>query len=438
MVVMTFTFVRLSKRNPPLPGFDISIVFCKYEQFNEEVEMMHNEFGKVGKDYPGFNAKFPYFIAKKLQSIFQRCILKTNGASWILFCKEEFCMRMKRKTNRGNNVRTLCALAVFSCMVCMIGCSTQALAASDPPAAMNASSMSNDVKPEFIEPVLSAGWRVTEHSSQALGISKPGGIDCSDGKIYLCSTSEQQVVVLDRDFQIEETIGSAGRGAGEFSSPTDLVVDNGKMYVLDSGNNRLQVLNLDGTPVSSSRLLNFSASKKEKYAHLALLSPDEIVFSVQDLSKDAGVYQMDNQKDIESLTDMFWGPVYACNGTIYAINQYEFTEVSAERTNAESGENSLLIFEDGTLKSKIKLPYMYSVSDFVVADDQLYLLSSLWNRLDHFDLQGNYIETIAQFPFEQGKTVGFNSHLAWDAPNNTFYITAENSALIYEVQKQPE
>lgn len=90
MVVMTFTFVRLSKRNPPLPEFDISIVFCKYEQFNEEGKTTHNEFGKVGKDYPGFNAKFPYFIAKKLQSIFQRCILKTNGASWILFCKEEF------------------------------------------------------------------------------------------------------------------------------------------------------------------------------------------------------------------------------------------------------------------------------------------------------------------------------------------------------------
>lgn len=49
MVVMTFTFVRLSKRNPPLSGFDISIVFCKYEQFNEEGEMTHNELGNVGK-----------------------------------------------------------------------------------------------------------------------------------------------------------------------------------------------------------------------------------------------------------------------------------------------------------------------------------------------------------------------------------------------------
>lgn len=49
MVVMTFTFVRLSKRNPPLPEFDISIVFGKYEQFNEEGEMTHNEFGNVGE-----------------------------------------------------------------------------------------------------------------------------------------------------------------------------------------------------------------------------------------------------------------------------------------------------------------------------------------------------------------------------------------------------
>ena len=324
-------------------------------------------------------------------------------------------MKLKQRMTTGT---TICLLCAAVCGVGLTGCALYAEGAAAPSLTSASAAAVKENEPAFIETVAAPDWRVVEHSGAALEIPHPGGIACSGDRIYLCDPAGHRVAVLDRNFQLVDSI------------------TGGKIYLLDSGQNRLDVLNLDGTTVSSHRLLNFSAAQDDAYAHLAVLAPDQVAFSVQVASQKAGTYML-HQGTVQPLTDWFWGSVYAQDGKVYAINQYEFIQTNADETVAESGTNSLLIFEDDQLKTKVELPYMYSVSDFVVAGDQLYLLSSLWNRLDRFDLQGNYQETIAQFSFEPGKPVGYSSHLAWDEDASTFYVTAENSGVIYEVQYQP-
>lgn len=342
-------------------------------------------------------------------------------------------MKLKQRMTTGT---TICLLCAAVCGVGLTGCALYAEGAAAPSLTSASAAAVKENEPAFIETVAAPDWKVTEHSGAALEIPHPGGIACSGDWIYLCDPAGHRVAVLDRNFQLVDSITGGEGENGAFSNPADVQVSGGKIYLLDAGQNRLDVLNLDGTTVSSHRLLNFSAAQDDAYAHLAVLAPDQVAFSVQVASQKAGAYTF-SQGTVQSLTDWFWGSVYAQDGKVYAINQYEFTQTNADETVAESGTNSLLIFEDDQLKAKVELPYMYSVSDFVVAGDQLYLLSSLWNRLDRFDLQGNYQETIAQFSFEPGKPVGYSSHLAWDEDASTFYVTAENSGVIYEVQYQP-
>jgi len=56
------------------------------------------------------------------------------------------------------------------------------------------------------------------------------------------------VVMLDADGNILARIGSgaSGSGAGEFAAPTDVVVRGQELFVLDSQNYRIQVLDLAG------------------------------------------------------------------------------------------------------------------------------------------------------------------------------------------------
>lgn len=291
--------------------------------------------------------------------------------------------------------------------------------------------------PDFIEPIISEDWMVVEHSGRDLDIVQPMGITCYDDKIFVCDTSENKIKVFNTEFDFLYSIGNSGNEVGCFLNPYDIEIYDGKAYVLDSGNNRLQILELDGTPVSSEHLFNFSSSHNEYYSHLAMLSPTEIIFTVQDTGEKAKIYRMNSEK-IDPIYDTFMGSVYASDGKIYAINLYEFTKISIEETVAESGKNSLLIFNEDTLESQIALPYMYSIADFVVENGQLYVLSYLWNRLDHFDLQGNYIETLAQFSFEPGKSIDYRSYLAFDEESSTFYITVDDNSVIYEVQNKAE
>lgn len=289
--------------------------------------------------------------------------------------------------------------------------------------------------PEFIETVISENWVVVEHSSQDLNIEQPMGIACDHGKIFICDSSENTIKVFDNKFDFLYSVGSTGNEMGSFLNPSDISILDERAYILDSGNNRLQIIDLEGRPVSAEHLLNLSASQNEYYSHLAVLSPSEFAFTVQDIGEDAKIYWW-NGRDIETIYSPFMGSVYGENGKTYAVNLYEFTKMSTERTVAESGENSLLIFNGGTLESEIKLPYMYSTADFVVMDEQLFVLSYLWNRLDRFDLQGNYIETIAQFSFDPGKPIKYSSYLAVDKESSTFYITVKENSMIYEVYKR--
>ncbi len=49
------------------------------------------------------------------------------------------------------------------------------------------------------------------------------------------------------------------------------------------------------------------------------------------------------------------------------------------------------------MRDVFKFPYKYGPTDFVVDGEDVYVLSCLWARLDHFKSDGSYIETIWKF-----------------------------------------
>jgi DNA-binding beta-propeller fold protein YncE len=74
------------------------------------------------------------------------------------------------------------------------------------------------------------------------GLSGPEGVAVApDGRIFATNTRAGSLAVL-RDGRLERTIGSYGAGEGEFSHPHDVdIAPDGTIYVVDSGNNRVQL-----------------------------------------------------------------------------------------------------------------------------------------------------------------------------------------------------
>jgi DNA-binding beta-propeller fold protein YncE len=78
------------------------------------------------------------------------------------------------------------------------------------------------------------------------GLAGPEGVAVApDGRIYATNTRAASVSVF-RNGKLERTVGEYGNAAGQFSRPHDIEVDqDGKVYVVDSGNHRVQVFDAD-------------------------------------------------------------------------------------------------------------------------------------------------------------------------------------------------
>jgi DNA-binding beta-propeller fold protein YncE len=86
-------------------------------------------------------------------------------------------------------------------------------------------------------------WKAT-----AAGLFGPRGIAAApDGKVWVTDTGNNRLAVYDRALAKPEMIGKAGSGPAEFQGPVGIAVDaSGAVYVADMRNKRVEVLGPDG------------------------------------------------------------------------------------------------------------------------------------------------------------------------------------------------
>jgi len=72
--------------------------------------------------------------------------------------------------------------------------------------------------------------------------------------LFFGSFASSQIVVAEPSFSLE--FGSFGTGDGKFKSPSGLAIDTGNnlLYVADTNNHRIQIIDLDGNCSGSEEL----------------------------------------------------------------------------------------------------------------------------------------------------------------------------------------
>ena len=99
-------------------------------------------------------------------------------------------------------------------------------------------------------------------------LSSPRGIAVHDRRIYIAEAASGRVTVYDRDGTLRQTIGTAGGdGIGHLIEPVDVAVaPNGDVWVINSGNNRLERFASDGRAIGSIPIPGWSGQRlKEVY-----------------------------------------------------------------------------------------------------------------------------------------------------------------------------
>lgn len=103
-------------------------------------------------------------------------------------------------------------------------------------------------------------------------------IDEKRGRLYVVDTKKHAILVFAlADGKLLKTIGKRGGEPGTFNLPTNIIVDReGNLYVVDTGNFRVQILDPDGKPIKSIGSLGDKPGNFSRPKGIALDSEDNL------------------------------------------------------------------------------------------------------------------------------------------------------------------
>lgn len=173
---------------------------------------------------------------------------------------------------------------------------------------------------------------------------------------------------------------SKGNGPGEMEAPRGVSIDNirDEVYVADSGNNRIQMLTLDGTYSREIGKLQLENPSGVCYHNEKIYVTDMTLDSLFKFSRDG---RFEGKVGLEGTGDgMFNCPIglTAYNGKIYVC---------------DTNNNRIQVF-DQELKyiKKFGMNRLYLPTDIKVRDNKIIVITRDDNSLHRFTLDGEFIE----------------------------------------------
>lgn len=100
------------------------------------------------------------------------------------------------------------------------------------------------------------------------------------GEYFVLDYKTSRILVYDQEMNYKRSIGSVGAGPGELFHPNDFVISGGLIYVHDEGNDRIQVLEINGRFISQFRVSYIRGLAVNSKGEILLGQPEkgELVF----------------------------------------------------------------------------------------------------------------------------------------------------------------
>lgn len=257
-----------------------------------------------------------------------------------------------------------------------------------------------------------------------LGISTPEGIVVDEEKIVISDSGNNCLYVMDLQGENMSKVGGIGNGECEFLHPTGLAYTRGYYYVVDSGNDRIEILDKDFGYVDQLHLQDVKFSPDDHFTSIAI-DENGGIYVCGTFAKNSGIYyKSQEEQEFRRIGIGFYGSLFEDNGTVYAMNQGNiFINEKEETFGMCGGDNSLWRIDGADLEEICTLPVGRAPESFVVSGDKVTFLSSYEMGIMTFGIaSGNYLST--PYMYTDGKDVPYESYMTMS--NNTIYITNRN------------
>lgn len=286
----------------------------------------------------------------------------------------------------------------------------------------------DNAAPQELELILVEGYML---SGKCNGIT-PYGAAVLENSVIICDMGNN--CLREFDFQGNEIrrVGRLGNGSGEFIRPSGLAYCNERFYVVDSGNSRIQILDMNLEYQGEYALDELGKSASGMFYTDIAVCEDGVVTVLTNsvLKESARVYISDSNGSIQKTPFVLNGYTNCEKDRVYYTNTFELFENDSSYY-AIIQESGLYELVNDELCDICKFPYKYGPTDFIVDGDDMYVLSCVWAQLDHFKTDGSYLETIWEFDSLSPESclvrTAKEGFVVTDGQNNVVYFISRES-----------
>lgn len=245
-----------------------------------------------------------------------------------------------------------------------------------------------------LEDVYTSGYETEEWKVE--GVTKPAGILCRKEDLLIVDCASDSVTVVDGSGKVLQKIGREGSGAGEFRNPTAITEYGGNVYVLDRGNQRVQIFDENMDYVDEIPLKDFKLSDPNYVPGMLAVNASGVY--IAGLSLRHSVADRYAQDGREEIGQNFLGTICSYQEQIYLINSVvrTYDKESDSFGTTSSGPEWLFTAEGSELVEQCSLPHGLFITDFVAEDRGITCISVSGYSVFRIGWNGEYQETISR------------------------------------------
>lgn len=237
--------------------------------------------------------------------------------------------------------------------------------------------------------------RYTFEVWEADGVEAPQGILCSEEDILISDGENDCLILCDYEGNVIKSIGMTGNGKTEFINPGAIAAYNDEIYVIDRGNQRIQIFDKDLNYIDEIKLKDTRSSDPDYVP--AMLAVNEEGVYVSGYSLNDPVVDKYTGGERTEIGENFLGTVSVHDGQVYFINSMVRFYDKKEKTfgAVTSGPEYLMSIKGNELVRQQELPNGFGISDFIMDDDGIVCISNTGCSVYRLGPDGQYEETIA-------------------------------------------
>lgn len=258
-------------------------------------------------------------------------------------------------------------------------------------------------------------------------------------KIVATDSENDCLLIIDKESGSIETKGQTGNGSEDYLSPRGIWVSGDFIYVMDSGNRRIKILDSKLKVQDEIRLSGIEFT--DPFSSLNDISVDEsgnIFFTVYSTEKrDAKLYCIEKgTNEPKVLLNNCTGVVASFHNKTYFTNTYEFGK-DKDGEYASSGTHYIYEIENNKVTSTYLLPEQYTPTAIYIDSSGFYCSSIAYREISKIDLDKMQVIPMFSEPTYHNETAEEAKHYgALMSDNGSFRLVENNNNEIYKLTEE--